>query len=191
MAINWDFIGGLEGGQQLNGYVPAVDVSESGVTIATGVDLAQRSENSIDALAIPDQLKTRLKPYVGLKKRAAVDFLARHPLTITAEEAVALDRAIRQGAVADVRARYDRAVADEPGSPNFDDLSEQAQTVICSVAFQYGSNLERRTPRFWRACTECRWDDLLTELRNFGDDHPTRRNQEADLFASSAEITHT
>ena len=66
MAIDWDFISSLEGGQHLAGYVPAADVSESGVTIATGIDLGQRTEGSIDALAIPDQLKTKLKPYAGL-----------------------------------------------------------------------------------------------------------------------------
>ena len=191
MAIKWGFISDLEGGQRLSGYVPAVEVSESGVTIATGVDLGQRSEASIDALAIPEELKAQLKPYAGLKKQAAVDFLAAHPLAISREDAEALDRAIKQGSVSEVRERYDRAVATSPSAPKFDELSDEAQTVICSVAFQYGSNLERRTPRFWRACTEARWNDLVDELRNFGDDYPTRRNREADLFASSAEVLHT
>ncbi len=191
MAIKWGFISDLEGGQRLNGYVPAIEVSESGVTIATGVDLGQRSEASIEALAIPDDLKTKLKPYAGLKKQAAADFLAEHPLTISREDAEALDRAIKQGSVSEVRERYDRAVAASPNMPKFDDLSDEAQTVICSVAFQYGSNLERRTPRFWNACTEGRWNDLVGELRNFGDAYPTRRNKEADLFASSAEVHHT
>ncbi len=44
MAIDWDFISSLEGDQRLAGYVPAADVSESGVTIATGVDLGQRND---------------------------------------------------------------------------------------------------------------------------------------------------
>ncbi len=191
MAIDWDFISSLEGGQRLAGYVPAADVSESGVTIATGIDLGQRTEGSIDALAIPDQLKTKLKPYAGLKKQEAVEFLAQHPLAISEEDANAMDRAIKEVSVAEVRERYDQAVAGEPSSPNFDDLSDRAQTVICSVAFQYGSNLERRTPRFWRACTQRRWNDIVAELRDFGDDYPTRRNKEADLFASSPEASDT
>ena len=145
----------------------------------------------MDALAIPEQLKTKLKPYAGLKKQAAVDFLTQHPLTISQEDADALDRAIKQGSVSEVRERYDRAVADDPNTLSFDDLSNEAQTVICSVAFQYGSNLERRTPRFWRACTQRRWNDIVAELRDFGDDYPTRRNKEADLFASSPEAADT
>ena len=189
MNIDWDFISELEGGQVLEGYVPAVEVSESGVTVATGVDLGQRSEASIDALDIPDALKAKLKPYAGMKKQAAVDFLDSNPLSITAEEASALDQAIKGGAAAELRNRYNQAVPES--SPRFDDLSREAQTVICSVAFQYGSNLERRTPNFWRACTQNRWSDLLGELRNFGDDYTTRRNKEADLFAASQEILHT
>ena len=97
MAIKWDFVSEREGGQQLTGYVPAVEVSESGVTVATGVDLGQRSKSSIDALPIPDDLKAKLKPYAGLKTQVAVDVLARSPLTITQDEADALDRAIKQG----------------------------------------------------------------------------------------------
>ena len=189
MNIDWDFISELEGGQILEGYVPAVEKSQSGVTIATGVDLGQKSEASIDALAIPDTLKAKLKPYAGMKKRTALDFLNENPLSITAEEASALDRAIKQGSAAAVRERYNQAVPQS--SPRFDDLSQETQTVICSVAFQYGSNLERRTPNFWRACTAGRWDDLLAELRDFGDDYPTRRKKEASLFASSREILHT
>ena len=188
MAINWGFISNLEGGRQLTGYVPAVDVSESGVTIATGVDLGQRSEASIDALDIPDSLKSKLRPYTGLKKQAAVDFLAQHPLTVSEEEAEALDRAVKQDSVSDVRDRYNREVADNPIAPSFDALSDEVQTVICSVAFQYGSNLGRRTPRFWRACADRRWNDALSELREFGDDYPTRRNKEADLLEGSTEI---
>ena len=95
MAIKWDFISDLEGGQRLRGYVPAAAVSKSGVTIATGVDLGQRSEAEIDAMAIPDGLKVKLKPYAGLKKLAAVEFLAAHPLTITKDEADALDREVK------------------------------------------------------------------------------------------------
>ena len=188
MTIRWEFISQLEGGQQLKGYVPAVEESKSGVTIATGVDLGQRSEDSINALAISRQLKTKLRPYVGLKKQDAVNFLAQHPLTISKEEADALDRASKEGSVSEVRDRYDRAIANNPTAPKFNDLSEEAQTVICSVAFQYGSNLETRTPRFWRACTERRWRDVLSELRAFGDDYPTRRNKEADLLEDSAEF---
>src|SRR6185503_18482812 len=75
MTIDWKFIGTLEGAGILKGYVPVSKTSNSGVTIATGVDLGQASEQQIDNWAIDDSLKTKLKPYCGLKKQDAVDFL--------------------------------------------------------------------------------------------------------------------
>ncbi|WP_393941438.1 pesticin C-terminus-like muramidase, partial [Shewanella sp. S23-S33] len=41
--VNFGFISGLEGGPILQGYVPDPKNSNSGVTIATGFDLGQRS----------------------------------------------------------------------------------------------------------------------------------------------------
>jgi Bacterial toxin homologue of phage lysozyme, C-term len=41
MAVDWKFIGTLEGAGILKGYVPVSQTSNSGVTIATGVDLGQ------------------------------------------------------------------------------------------------------------------------------------------------------
>ena len=49
----------------------------SGVTIATGVDLGQANPQQIDDWAIDEALKTRLKPYCGLKRQQAVDFLRK------------------------------------------------------------------------------------------------------------------
>lgn len=42
--IDYGFLSAREGALVLDGYVPAPTVSRSGVTIATGVDLGQRSK---------------------------------------------------------------------------------------------------------------------------------------------------
>src|SRR5258708_7133966 len=94
MAIDWAFITTLEG-RDLTGDVPDAEGSVSGVTVAAGIALGQLSAAAIDAMAIPDGLKAKLKPYAGLKKQAAVEFLAAHPLTITAADADALEPAVR------------------------------------------------------------------------------------------------
>lgn len=185
MAIDWRFISELEGGQALEGYVPEPEASNSGVTIATGVDLGQMTEEAIDALPVPNALQDKLIPYAELKKQIAVDFLKQHSLTITQEEADALDRAVKGKTVATVRRRYDEAVRGNADLRAFDELSNEAQTVICSVTFQYGPDLARRTPRFWGACAGQRWADVAAELRNFGDAYPTRRNKEADFLGDS------
>ena len=69
------------------------------------------------------------------------------------------DRIIRQ-----VAAKYDAA------SPfRFADLPGEAQTVIADIAIQFGPNLDRATPRFWRFVTTGAWEKALDELRHFGD----------------------
>ena len=78
-------------------------------------------------------------------------------------------------------------VAFPGGKALFHDLSDECQTVVASVAFQYG-RLEVATPNFWRQVTTGYWLAALENLRDFGDRYPTRRNKEADLLQGSPEI---
>ena len=64
---------------------------------------------------------------------------------------------------------------------DFFDLPAQAQTVIASVAFQYG-NLQHRTPTFWHAVTAQDWRAAVQCLMDFKDAYRTRRMHEADLL---------
>ena len=180
MAINWRFIAGLEGGQLLTGYVPEPEKSRSGVTCGTGIDLGQMTEAQIQALDIPEALKQKLSPYAGKIKAEAVEYLDTHPLTITEEEAEALDSAVKGREVQTLVARYDGAIT--AGAAKFDALPVEAQTVIASVAFQYGTSLDKRTPKFWAAVTQQNWKSAVDILKNFGDHYSKRRNQEAALL---------
>jgi hypothetical protein len=98
-AVDFDFISELEGGRKLSGYIPDAVGSKSGVTVATGVDLGQRSESDIDKLDIPDELKDKLKPYTELTGKEAEDFLKGNPLDLTEAEAEALDRSVKEPAI--------------------------------------------------------------------------------------------
>ena len=95
MAIDWTFIGEQEGAGVCKGYVPLANTSESGVTIATGVDLGQRSAASLATLGLSPALQAKLAPYCGMKKQAAQAFLDANPLTITTDECTQIDNAIR------------------------------------------------------------------------------------------------
>lgn len=64
----------------------------------------------------------------------------------------------------------------------FTDLPAAAQTVIASVAFQYGTNLDARAPKFWKAATTQDWKECIKILNNYGDAYPTRRKKEAALL---------
>ena len=90
--IDWAFIGTLEGEAIPKGYVPS---DNSGVTIATGVDLGQRAMLELLALGLAAALTDKLKPYLGLKGNAARDKLNSAPLTLSAAEVAQLDQALR------------------------------------------------------------------------------------------------
>jgi hypothetical protein len=177
--IDFSFISSLEGGQQLKGYVPASGVSNSGVTVATGFDLGARNEADLKKLNLSISLINKLKPYLGLKKQAATAALQKTPLAISKQEADSIDQAVKSDATNLLIRRYDAAVTTQ--QKKFSQLPKEAQTVIASVACQYG-DLAVRAPKFWKAVTSQNWPDTVKVLKNFGDQYPTRRNKEATLL---------
>jgi GH24 family phage-related lysozyme (muramidase) len=89
-----------------------------------------------------------------------------------------LDGALRARFVAALVIKFNAA------SPtDFDALKPAQQTVIASVAYQYGVGLDERTPNFWRQVTTGDWAGAIANLCSFGDDFSTRRNKEADYLA--------
>jgi hypothetical protein len=176
-AVDTGFIGRQEG-FRLDGYVPDLGFSRSGVTVGTGVDIGQRSAADIQALDIPETLKQKLIPYAGLTQQDAANFLANRPLRLTEEEAYALDRAVAQDIFGDVATLYDAASTGD----SFLELPLEARTAIGDLAYQYGPDLAQDLPNFWGDVTQGRWDEATQTLRNFGDRYPARRNEEAALL---------
>ncbi len=177
--IDYAFLSELEGGSQTTGYVPASSVSKSGVTIATGFDLGQRAEGDLKNMGLSSALIEKLKPYLGAKKEEAKKLLEKTPLIISASEAEAIDKAVKSGHVSSVRLKYDSVAGQKK---NFLDLPAEAQTVIASVSFQYGANLDVAAPKFWKAVTAQDWAEATKLLKDFGDVYPTRRKKEAALL---------
>jgi hypothetical protein len=180
--IDFSFLSNLEGGCRTAGYVPAEDDSTSGVTIATGFDLGQRSESELTRLGLSSDLVATLKPYLGKLKKDATDFLAKNPLTITLQEAQTIDKLVRAAHIRSVKLAYNGAVGGDKAKKKFDDLPAEAQTVIISVSFQYGAGLSFVAPKFWKAAVNQDWDEVSKILKNFGDRYKTRRNKEAALI---------
>jgi len=83
-----DFLKEKEGGTALVGYVPK-NSSKSGVTIATGLDLANFD---LESLVISDELKNKLSEYKGVTGKDAVKIAAN--LKITEKEAKEIDEAM-------------------------------------------------------------------------------------------------
>lgn len=177
--IDYKFLSNLEGGSRTTGYVPAVGLSKSGVTIATGFDLGQRNENDLKSLKLDLLLVKKLKPYLGAKGASAQAVLKKSPLVITQNQAQAIDKAVKSAHVNQLKLKYDTAAGNKK---KFIDLPPQAQTVITSVSFQYGVGLNVRTPKFWKAVTLQDWPGAIKLLNAFGDAYPTRRKKEANLM---------
>lgn len=174
--IDFDFIAQQEG-SRCTGYVPDPEGSQSGVTIASGFDIGQRDEYEITR-AFSGDLANKLLPYVGKKRQEAVQCLREIPLQISPEEEMAINRFSHAQAEQRLRKLWQASGV----KTAFDDLPDECQTVIASVAFQYG-NLARRTPNFWHQVTNGLWANALANLRDFSDRYPNRRNREADLLS--------
>ena len=170
--IDWDFIGELEGKGIGTGYVPS---ENSGVTIATGVDLKEKDEDYFRKIGVSENIITKIKPYFTLKGAEASEVAGN--LKLENNEILEVDTAVKKKYANDIVLKYEEAT----GQP-FTNLSSAQQTVIVSVGFQYGSF--ERTPSFWKAVVANDWGSVEKELRNFGDNYTTRRIKEADLLSA-------
>ncbi|MGF1727937.1 pesticin C-terminus-like muramidase [Photobacterium nomapromontoriensis] len=176
VKIDYDFISSLEGGMMLKGYAPDPEANQSGVTISVGFDLGARNIHDLETLSLNKKLVDKLTPYLGRKKQAAVNFLKENPLIISKEEAEKIYTTTKKLATSQLIDRYG-----SKSSIKFKCLPKQAQTVIASVAYQYG-NLERRTKGFWKQSITQNWADMYENLMDFQDVYPTRRYKEAKLI---------
>lgn len=171
--INWNFIGTLEG-RVLQGYVPDVDHSNSGVTIATGVDLGSMSMNEFAKFSF--DIQVILKPYLGYHGASAQLKLRQSPLYVTSQQADIIDQTVQADSVHDLKNMYNAT-----SKILFDAIPDRAQTVVASVHFQYG-DLPHRTPNFWGSVVTQKWRNTVDILNNFGDAYHTRHKKEADYL---------
>lgn len=182
-GIDWSFIASLEG-FETKGYIPKEEnesrnLVKSGVTIASGFDLGQHDIKYLNKLNLPEDLKRKLIPYMGLTGQLARDMLKVLPLYVTKEEALLINKEVKHDKAVEVMHRYNEASKKH----SFTSLDSPVQTVIMSVAFQYG-DLGRRTPNFWGVVTKGDWKGMLWHLEHFGDRYKTRRLKEAKVIRS-------
>ena len=172
---DFSFIQNLEGTKN-QGYVPTQDgkvLGTSGVTIGSGYDLGQR--RNADLIGLPSDLIKKLQPYLGVKGEDALK-LNYKDLNLSDDEVAIIDKFAKNDSLKNLNTLF----KNETGE-SFYGIPKEAQTVIASVAFQYG-DLSKKTPKFWKAVTNGKWNDAIEELENFGDKYSTRRNKEADLL---------
>jgi hypothetical protein len=156
-------------GNKLQGYVPDAKGSKSGVTIASGLDLGARSVNDLKGL--PENIITKLKPFLGLKGNEAV--ARAEELNITDEEAKIINTFAHKQSLTKLKKKWEK-----DSGQSFDLLSQEQATVLASVAFQYG-DLKTKTPKFYKLALAGDWQGVYNVLMDFEDNYPTRREKEA------------
>jgi len=176
--VDIDFIKSLEG-SSLVGYVPkekGTPLGGSGVTVASGFDLGQRNEQDLRLLGLRPQLIAKLRPYLGLKKWDADNYLKAHPLEITSKECEEINKSVFLVKV--------RGIIRDVGETKWQAMSRSLRTVLASVQFQYGS-AKAKTPNFFKKVLSMDVRGVVSHLRNFGDKYRTRRNKEATYLEMS------
>ena len=185
-AVDWGFIKAREG-NKLSMYVPQETnakgvkevIGKSGNTIGMGIDLGQWSAAEFKSAGVSETLVTTLNGYFGLKNKAATDYLAKNPLTLTSDQVDEVNTAIKGKLLDKLIEAFDAE-----SLTKFVDLTAEQQTAVASVFFQYGTNKEKnKWPKnYWKQVTKGEWGKAEKNLKNFGDDFKTRRNLEADLL---------
>lgn len=177
--IDWYIIEEFEGGLKTDGYVPKKHgkvIGNSGVTIGGGVDLGSRSASSLRDLHVSPEIVEILMPYLGLKGIAADRQVSAYPVRLSRGQARALTEAVKAGIVREVSGAY------EKGSGRaWEQLPDRAQTVIASLAFNFGSQLWVEMKTTWGMIVANDWARLSRWLRQFPGKQPEldkRRKQE-------------
>jgi len=88
-------------------------------------------------------------------------------------QALDIDKIVKSRHITSITNKYNAAI--EKDAVKFKDLPAEAQTVIASVSFQYGINLQRKSPLFWKAVTSQNWKETGDILDNFRGDYKSRR----------------
>lgn len=176
-GVDWEFIGLREGGGTA-ASVPNDNgraIENSGVTVAHGFDLGAQDVRELELYGIPPHLIAKFKPYLGVRRQAAIDLLQKMPLTITDAEQTLIDQKVRTRAYRDTAANFNKSAT---GGMKFEDLPEEAKTVLVDLWFQY-PHPAKSIPIFWGHATSGRWGDAYRELNDFGDRYGPRRKKEA------------
>jgi GH24 family phage-related lysozyme (muramidase) len=175
--INWEFISSLEGKGVKQGYVPS---ENSGVTIATGFDLKEKTPDFlINDLGISEETTGFLSNFMGMSGAEAEEVAPN--LQLNDAQVKEIDKASHSWYANQVVATYNKH---NPVKP-FEELTQAQQTVLVSVGFQHGTSFTRTDGsdmNYIKQAASGDWDGALANLRNFGDEFPTRRNKEADLL---------
>ena len=193
LQIDYGLIGKLEG-NVLEANVPDPEGSKSGVTVGTGVDLGEKNRKYFAGFE-NQELLDKFDQYYGLQGMEAYNYEQQNPLTITQEESDALNAFIKGKTTQTLRSNFEKTFGIDLA-----DLPPELQTVVGSIGYQYGPSFmiddpktkeyDPETPAFVGLLdlvsknpgNVARYEEIVEELRDFGDRYGTRRKKEADYL---------
>jgi GH24 family phage-related lysozyme (muramidase) len=159
-------------------------LGQSGVTIATGVDLGQQTEKGFAGL--PAALLDKLRPYLGLKRGAAKAALIHKPLELSSEEVKQIDELIHKRYIDETAVMFGRTICEA--------APKQVQAVAVSLHYQFGTPRRKESPALeqaWEALRRGEYRKAAGYLRNhelWSKSHRAymaRRDMEARLLESA------
>ena len=176
-----------EGGQYLRGYVPfttkknaqgkseIVVAGQSGMTIATGYDLGQRTQDEVKAVTgLSTQALTALLPFVGVrfahlsKAQVIAKVVTIGPVpVIEKSDADALDRAVGATTLSATIAAW--IAHRKTNVPTFTQMPAPWQTVMFSRTYNQGPGWAlpgSSTYAFFKAAAEGKWKDAVKALND-------------------------
>jgi hypothetical protein len=189
MAYDKSFISKLEGGRFLEPYaVQDKRAGNSGVTIATGVDLSKQDPATLTDILSQDQInylqRRNAFTATGVDAISAAESL--RGFKISDQQAEALESRIYGTIENKLRER----LTEVSGDPNsFDKMTPRQQTAIMSLAINHGPELKYNNGNNYRAIELAAagdWNGYISELNNFGESLPgltKRRKQEATYLS--------
>ena len=130
-SVDWNFISGTEGGQKLQAYVPT---KESGVTIATGVDLKTKDANYFRNIGVSEDI---IKVFESANAFGAsgdeAEKIAKN-IRLTKKQASQLDMAVHKDFEMRTQKDYEKA-----GGKSWNQLNPAIKTILTSVKYNEGT----------------------------------------------------
>jgi hypothetical protein len=155
-GVNVRFDGVYQKRSPLVGYIPR---DRDGVTVGANIDLGQFTWTRLSQFPISPELREKLKPAIALKGNDAGEFVQKHPIHLTEDEARSLTNASRNAVFSRV-------------FKQFDQLPPNVQTAIADLAVTFGDNFGAQDkqlwgsdPKLWALLQQHNWAEAAAELR--------------------------
>jgi hypothetical protein len=167
MAVDWNFLGEVEGSAINRAYIPMKDgkpIQNSGVTIGTGVDLGAQTAKKLEQMGVSKALIKKLEPYLDKQQDKAVQALQdAGELVLEDAEVRELDNAVKQSHLKFVKNWFNK---NNTKGMDWSDLTDRQQTVVLSVEYNHGP-AALKNYNFGEQVANNEWDKVADNLRNF------------------------